>query len=262
MKTVKGFGDHLIYIFENELESAPLIEQSTWDFYQAYNANWRTIHYWDSKKNKECGTDSHIWAKKNKEYTKKIFKGQLQDKGYPVEGRQYERVNFIFGVIVHQLPFLDEWNTNIEKYMFDEDKELLSWEECKERIRNDIGLDVCDWKEEVDEEHWSLVDSFLEKNDVEIHEVQYGSYGELILTCGSQKWIIETEEGQGEDMATDYLEQGEHLWRDAVGNGSTMLGFKDWCRMVLDVDGWDHIVCSYDGYGRYLKNNLYYWRSW
>lgn len=39
----------------------------------------------------------------------------------------------------------------------------------------------------------------------------------------------------------------DELWREAVRAGETELGLRDWCKYVLDMDGWCNILNSWDG---------------
>lgn len=52
-----------------------------------------------------------------------------------------------------------------------------------------------------------------------------------------------------EEVAQDYMDDGcyDDVWREAVRTRETEMGLKEWCKWVLDCDGWANILNSWNG---------------
>lgn len=70
-----------------------------------------------------------------------------------------------------------------------------------------------------------------------------------------------TSEEAAEELAEEWLSQDVALWKDAVEGDQTTMGFDEWCKYVLQVDGWKHILCMYDGKSNDLPCGAVYWRD-
>ena len=67
-------------------------------------------------------------------------------------------------------------------------------------------------------------------------------------------------EAVAERIARDCLESDNYFWKQAVASDHTTLGFDDWVDHVLNMDGWQHELCRYDGDYKETKNGIVYWR--
>jgi len=85
---------------------------------------------------------------------------------------------------------------------------------------------------------------------LEIQDVDIEDDSTITITAGGKEFRILTGgEDQGEDLARESLEDGE-LWKMAVSDGRTTSGLGDWIDEVLSIDGWESLICSYDGRGQ------------
>jgi len=57
---------------------------------------------------------------------------------------------------------------------------------------------------------------------------------------------------QMEEEARKYLKENDDLWRETVFCGNTTLGLDDWIEEVIYADGWESLLCDYDGTAYYI----------
>jgi len=253
MEEINGYEGKTIWKIDRE-EAERMLHGGANKLHTLYEICDKTWFYQNSKENGEMAGE---YRKKAEEALKEI----MQKKGYPFDDKQDEHVHFTGGVCVHQLPFTDKWNVSIGKYLFDEKEELKTWAEVKDSIREDIGKKEFDL-EELDDEIRELVEAVGEAEGLEIQDVEENN-SMITITAGGKKFeILIGGEDQGEELAREYLEDGEY-WKIMVGNGSTTSGLDDWIDEVLSADGWESLVCCYDGKCRYAtttegKEVVYY----
>ena len=117
--------------------------------------------------------------------------------------------------------------------------------------------------EELNEETRGIVEAVRDEEGFEIQDVEAGEV--IIITAGKKEFTaLPGGENQGEELAREYLEDGED-WKIMVGNGSTTSGLDDWIDEVISADGWESLVCCYDGKVRYTTTTdgreVVYYRS-
>ena len=257
MEEINGYEGRTIWKIDRE-EAERMLHGGENKLYALYETCGKTWFYQDSKDNGEMAGE---YRKKAGEALKKI----MQERGYPFDNERDEYIHFTGGVRVHQLPFTDEHNLNIGKYLFNEKGELKTWAEVKNSIREDIGKEEFDL-EELDDEIRELVEAVRKEEVLEIQDVDIENNNTIItITAGGKEFRILTGgEDQGEELAREYLEDGED-WKMAVSNGHTTSGLDDWVDEVLSMDGWENQICSYDGRCRYATTaegkEVVYYRS-
>ena len=229
-----------------------MLNGSAKDIYGLYAGGFQAWFYHGKDKNGENGKIGMEYMEKAEEKLKEIMGKQ----GYPIEKKQVEEhedeyIHFTLGnVCVHQLPFLDEWNMSIEKYIFDKEGRIKTWREAKNMIREDVGEEEFDLSE-LDDDIRVLVEAVKKEEDIEIQDVEGDSV--ITITAGEEEFtILKGGEEQGEEMARDYLEDGD-LWKMAVEGDNTTSGLDDWIDDILETDGWESEICCYDGQCRYAK---------
>jgi len=162
---------------------------------------------------------------------------------------------------VHQVPFSRQWNVELTlDELFDDKGKLRSKSETLSLLKKRIGEKPLDLEElvangEIKEKDRKIIEMIMDEEGIfEIHEV-----GEHIFRSGSKEYEwIESEE-KAEERARECLEDGE-LWREEVRAEKTTKGLDEWIDEVLSIDGWEHILCVYDGVAHHLENGVVYWR--
>ena len=117
--------------------------------------------------------------------------------------------------------------------------------------------------EELNEETRGIVEAVRDEEGLEIQNVEAGEV--IIITTRKREFtILPGGEGQGEELARESLEDGE-FWKEAVSDDRTTSGLDDWVDEVLSIDGWESLICSYDGKVRYTTTTdgreVVYYRS-
>jgi hypothetical protein len=162
------------------------------------------------------------------------------------------------GIIqVHQVPFSDEWNidlTSIE--LFKSDGSLRSMKETLEILRKRIGDDSIDL-DTLTPETRKIVEAIMKEEDLkEVHDVDESV---PIFRSGAQEYTWRDSEEEAEQEARELLEDGDE-WKMAVKEGNTDLGLTEWIVEVLESDGWETVLCAYDGTANTLEDGTVYWR--
>jgi len=117
--------------------------------------------------------------------------------------------------------------------------------------------------EELNEEIRRIVEAVGDEEGLEIQDVEDGRV--IIITAGKKEFtILPGGENQGEELARESLEDGE-FWKEAVSDDRTTSGLDDWIDEVISADGWESLVCGYDGKYRYVittkGEEVVYYRS-
>lgn len=134
----------------------------------------------------------------------------------------------------------------------------------RRRIGKDILLiDKMLEDNEITEDVAKTVKAIMEAQDLEeLHELdQQGHNGNYVMQCGSEEWTWRDSESEAEQEARESLEDNDYLWKQAVEADRTTQGFDDWVDDVLNMDGWAHILCGYDGCSYELDDGKVYWRT-
>jgi len=165
---------------------------------------------------------------------------------------------------VHQVPFSSEWNIELtENELFNEDGTLRTKDETMQLLRERIGDESLDLDEmlsdsDLDEDIISTVKAIMESEDLtEIHEIDEES---KTIRSGAKEFTWMDNEDEAEKRVREHLEDGE-LWRMAVEGEQTTLGLDAWIDHVINMDGWEPDLCTYDGTSHYLEDGKVYWRS-
>lgn len=71
---------------------------------------------------------------------------------------------------------------------------------------------------------------------------------DCLYRADGQEYYVGTEQ-ELYDVAYSYMEDGDYdeLWREAVKAGETEMGLREWCKYVIDMDGWCSILNHWDG---------------
>lgn len=165
---------------------------------------------------------------------------------------------------VSEVSFSSETNIDLtEEELFYEDGSLRTKEATLNLLRKRIGKEVLNLPKmvadnEIANETASIVQEIMrEEGHSELHEVDEDN---RTFRCGAKEYTWRRDENEAEGEARERLEDGE-MWRLAVQNNNTMLGLDDWVDYVLNIDGWEPELCSYDGCSHELENGEVYWRT-
>lgn len=71
---------------------------------------------------------------------------------------------------------------------------------------------------------------------------------DCLYRADGQEYYVGTEQ-ELYDVAYSYMEDGDYdeLWREAVKAGETEMGLREWCKYVIDMDGWCSILNHWNG---------------
>lgn len=71
---------------------------------------------------------------------------------------------------------------------------------------------------------------------------------DCLYRADGQEYYVGTEQ-ELYGVAYSYMEDGDYdeLWREAVKAGETEMGLREWCKYVIDMDGWCSILNHWDG---------------
>jgi hypothetical protein len=165
---------------------------------------------------------------------------------------------------VHQVPFSKEHNIDIlGSELFKRNGSLHTKEETLKLLKERIGEKIIDLavvvdESDVSEETLATVKAIMENEGLtELHEVDEEA---RTLRSGAKEytWMDNVEEA--ENQAREHLMDGE-IWRECVRAEKTEQSLEDWVEEVLNVDGWEHELCGYDGSYDTLENGVVYWRT-
>ena len=135
--------------------------------------------------------------------------------------------------------------------------------EVMKKIREEIRREEA-ILEELDDETRRMVEAVGKEEGLEIQGVEEGNRIITITAGGKEFIILRGGEEQGEEMARKHLEDGK-IWKTEIRDGDTTLGLDDWIDNVLEIDGWDNEICSYDRECRYATTEkdreVVYYRS-
>lgn len=164
---------------------------------------------------------------------------------------------------VHQVAFSDKWNTELtENELFNEDGSLRQKHETLAILRKRIGDKPLNPDEllksgEMTEETYKTIRKIMDAEGfLEVHELDEEN---RTFRTGAKEYTWRDSEDEAEREAREYLEDGE-LWKMAVEANRTTQSLCEWIDDVIDIDGWQHILCSYDGCSYELENGKVYWR--
>ena len=65
------------------------------------------------------------------------------------------------------------------------------------------------------------------------------------------EYMVLTED-EAQQKCEDYLIDDDEMWKMAVEGGHTRLGIDEWAEQVINIDGYGHILSSYDGSEEYV----------
>jgi hypothetical protein len=161
---------------------------------------------------------------------------------------------------VSEVPFSKRHNIPLrEEEMFDGENVRPS-DDTLDRLRKRIGEpDISEAiAQEVSPKTSAIVAKIMAEEELaDLHEIDEDA---RTFRSGAQEYTWRDDEDEAEEEARDSLMQDDEFWRQAVQAGNTHKGLKEWAQEVLDVDGWAHILCTYDGdYGQ-LGDGTVYWR--
>jgi hypothetical protein len=166
---------------------------------------------------------------------------------------------------VSEVPFANGGNLELtETELFNADGSLKPMNESLELLRKRIGeqplnLDTMLENNEIDKEVADTIKAIMtEEGLTEIHELDEA---ERTFRSGPKEYTWRNNEDEAEAEAKDYLEEDKDMWIEAVKAGNTTSGFDDWQEEVLNVDGWEHVLCGYDGQAHELSDGKVYWRT-
>jgi hypothetical protein len=160
---------------------------------------------------------------------------------------------------VSEVPFSSVTNVELKiTELCNKDGSLRIRDETMKLLKNRIGDDEIDLGN-IDEEVAKTIKAIMKAEKLDtVHDVDADK---MTFRSGSKEYTWCYSDDDAEDMAREMLMGDDDLWRDAVHHHATDLGFKDWVEEVLEVDGWAHVVCSYDGNYGELDNGVVYWRT-
>lgn len=71
---------------------------------------------------------------------------------------------------------------------------------------------------------------------------------DYLYRADGQEYYVGTEQ-ELYDVAYSYMEDGDYdeLWREAVKAGETEMGLREWCKYVIDMNGWCSILNHWNG---------------
>lgn len=174
---------------------------------------------------------------------------------------------------VHQVPFSSEWNIKLPiDVLCNEDGELRTKAEALDILCERIGEPMLALREMVEESAISMREAEIisaimqDMGLMRLHDVweDGDEHGEFRSGPIRIEWVVGEE--RAEEMAREYLEDGDYrdIWKDAITNDIFDGSFSDWIDHVLDVDGWAHVLCPWDGQAHWLDvddDEIVYWRT-
>ncbi len=92
-------------------------------------------------------------------------------------------------------------------------------------------------------------------NELVFAEIEIGSCDNNHYTITHTTFDEIMTEGEGEERAREYLEDGE-MWKMAVESGNTTDSLEGWVDNVLNIDGWENQL-DVRFFGSYDDNNYY-----
>lgn len=165
---------------------------------------------------------------------------------------------------VSEVPFANESNLTLtETELFNVDGSLKTMSETLDRLRQRIGekaldLDKMLEENEIIEDTVKTVKAIMTEEELtELHELDEDN---CTFRSGPKEYTWRNNEDEAEEEARKNLEDGE-LWKGAVEADSTTASLDDWIDDVLNMDGWESELCTYDGMSHDLSDGKVYWRT-
>lgn len=166
---------------------------------------------------------------------------------------------------VSEVPFANGGNLQLtETDLFNADGSLKPMNESLELLRQRIGeqplnLDTILENNEITTETAETVRAIMTEEELtELHELDEDA---RTFRSGPEEYTWRNSEDEAEEEARDYLEEDKDMWIEAVKAGNTEQSFEDWIDQVLNIDGWAHVLCGYDGQSHDLSDGKVYWRT-
>lgn len=156
---------------------------------------------------------------------------------------------------------------NIEltpKELFNDDGTLRTMQETLDLLRERIGednlqIDKMAENGEIEQETADIVKAIMKEQNLE--EIQEIDEDNRTLKAGESEWTWRKNDNEAEEEVRENLEDDDYSWKEAVANDNTTLGFDEWIDEVINVDGWQNSLCTYDGQSYELPSGVVYWRS-
>jgi hypothetical protein len=164
---------------------------------------------------------------------------------------------------VSEVTFSKQHNITLrEEEMFDGENVRLI-EDALDRLRKRIGeptLNLVEMADNYDLDDYTdqTVHLIMEAEGLtEVHEVDADA---RTFRSGAQEYTWRKNEEEAEKEAREVSISDDELWREAVKAGRTTKSLEDWVQEVIDIDGWAHVLCTYDGDYGTLGDGTVYWR--
>lgn len=251
------------------------------DFVTAYGKLCEAVHFQDSsapegaangktanEKRKQIVDEVHFRLEKAGWHVHIFKNGSVHEADFGNGKCDYTSSDYLFGGFgmpeVHQVPFSDNWNTELtETELFNDNGSLRTKQETLNLLRQRIGRDAVNVDKmledgKITEETAEIVKAIMAaQNLTEIQEINEDA---RTFIAGSQEWTWRSNEVEAEEEAREYLEEGEG-WRGAVKAEQTTQSLEEWINDILNMDGWQNELCGYDGQSYELESGIVYWRS-
>jgi len=164
---------------------------------------------------------------------------------------------------ISEVPFSEKSPELTENELFTKDGSLRQKHETLALLRKRIGDEPLNPDELLKEnlmtqETYETIRAIMdEEGFLEVHEIDED---DRTFRSGPKSYTWRDSEDEAEEEARDSLMDGE-IWRMQVQAGQTEQGLEDWVEDVLNMDGWAHTLCHYDGCSHELENGKVYWRT-
>jgi hypothetical protein len=263
METLKGYDNKEIYKYsDEELEEIMKSgnEKLIIKTYLNLNKSW---YYQNDKEN---GKRSLEKARQYKHIVQKLFESKgweahIENPNTKEKTSCYIHNGIGYYIAVHQVPFSNEWNIELnDKELFKGNK-LRTKEETLKLLKKRIGEEPIDLEKmhqnnEIDELDYKIIKAIMQEEQlIELHEINGTT-----IRCGAEEYKYYYDYNDAEEEARKYLKDGE-LWEMAVSEKRTTLGLDDWIEDVINMDGTFSIVSGYDGLERmvYVDGKEYFY---
>jgi len=88
----------------------------------------------------------------------------------------------------------------------------------------------------------SYHEAWFDKRIIDRREYCNRNDGEYMVLTDSEAYM----------RCEEYLKDDDELWKMAVDEGNTTLGLDEWTEQVINIDGYGHLLNSYDGSEEYI----------
>lgn len=135
------------------------------------------------------------------------------------------------------------------------DEETARWQtrakECVWQIDNDEHevqiIDHIEFAADCDRDTAIRLYALAKIAEIEVVEIaDIDIEDDHLFTCQGIEYYVGTED-ELDEVAKEYLEEEDYIWKEAVTSGRTYLGLKDWVDEVIGMDGFANILNGYDG---------------